>query len=96
MLGASALHSGCAYRWMRYASGARVQAQVARYFGATPVNGNACALLGKDACAALHADAPGALLKRFAFRHTPVESCGGGRRCVPFTRWEQAWSDLRG
>ena len=38
MLGAHALHPGCAYRWMRYASGARVQAQVARYFGATPVN----------------------------------------------------------
>ncbi len=36
MLGARALHPGCAYRWMRYASGARVQAQVARYFGATP------------------------------------------------------------
>ena len=46
MLGARAPHPGCAYRWMRYASGARVQAQVARYFGATPVNRDACALLG--------------------------------------------------
>jgi putative spermidine/putrescine transport system substrate-binding protein len=95
MLGARALHPGCAYRWMRFASGERVQAEVARYFGATPVNGEACALLGRATCRALHADAPGALLRRIAFRHTPVESCGGGRRCVPFARWEQAWRDLR-
>ena len=96
MLGARALHPGCAYRWMRYASGARVQAQVARYFGATPVNRDACALLGSATCHALHADAPAAFLKRFVFRHTPVENCGGGRRCVPLARWEQAWNDLGG
>lgn len=95
MLGARAPDPGCAYRWMRYASGARVQAQVARYFGSTPVNGDACGLLGKATCEALHVAAPRAFLKRIAFRHTPVENCGGGRRCVPFARWEQAWSDLR-
>ena len=95
MLGAHALHPGCAYRWMQYASGARVQAQVARYFGATPVNRGACAALGSAACKALHADAGGAFLKHIAFRHTPVENCGGGRICVPFAQWEQAWQELR-
>jgi putative spermidine/putrescine transport system substrate-binding protein len=95
MLGARALHPGCAYRWIRYASGARVQAQVARWFGAAPVNAGACGLLGPAECRALHADAHGAFLRRIAFRHTPVEHCGGGRRCVPFTRWEQAWQALR-
>jgi putative spermidine/putrescine transport system substrate-binding protein len=95
MLGAHALHPGCAYRWIRYASGARVQAQVARFFGATPVNGDACAALGKAPCRALHADAAAPLLKRIAFRHTPVENCGGGRICVPFARWEQVWNDVR-
>ena len=44
---------------------------------------------------ALHADAPGPFLKRIAFRHTPVENCGGGRICVPFSQWEQAWTTLR-
>jgi putative spermidine/putrescine transport system substrate-binding protein len=95
MLGARAPHPGCAYRWIRYASSARVQAQVARYFGATPVNGEACGLLGKVACEALHVDAPAPFLRKIAFRHTPVENCGGGRRCVPFARWEQSWRDLR-
>jgi putative spermidine/putrescine transport system substrate-binding protein len=95
MLGANALHPGCAYRWMRYASGARVQAQVARAFGTTPVSAGACALLGANACAALHADVPRAFLNRIAFRHTPVEGCGGGRRCVPFARWEKAWAEVR-
>ena len=57
---------------------------------------DACALLGQSTCHALHADAPAAFLKRFAFRHTPVENCGGGRHCVPLARWEQAWSDLGG
>jgi putative spermidine/putrescine transport system substrate-binding protein len=94
MLGAHALHPGCAYRWMQYASGANVQAEVARSYGATPVNADACAVLGKTACAQLHADVPAAFLKRIAFRHTPVENCGGGRRCVPFARWEQAWTDI--
>jgi len=43
------------------------------------------------------ADAQAArFLSRIAFRHTPVENCGGGRRCVPFARWEQAWRDMRG
>ncbi|MDX6630404.1 MAG: putative spermidine/putrescine transport system substrate-binding protein [Gaiellales bacterium] len=95
MLGAHALHPGCAYRWMRYASTARVQARVARFYGATPVNAGACAALGASTCRALHADAAGALLKRIAFRHTPVENCGGGRICVPFARWEQSWTGLR-
>jgi putative spermidine/putrescine transport system substrate-binding protein len=95
MLGAHALHPGCAYRWMRYASTARVQARVARFYGATPVNAGACAALGASTCHALHADAAGALLKRIAFRHTPVENCGGGRICVPFARWEQSWTGLR-
>ena len=94
MLGAHALHPGCAYRWMRYASGARVQAQVARFFGATPVNARRlrrCSA-GRPAVRCTRTrQRP--LLKRIAFRHTPVENCGGGRSCVPFARWEQAWSD---
>jgi hypothetical protein len=52
-------------------------------------------VLGAAACQALHADAGAPLLKRIAFRHTPVESCGGGRICVPFARWEQTWTQLR-
>jgi putative spermidine/putrescine transport system substrate-binding protein len=96
MLGARALHPGCAYRWMRYASTPRVQAEVARYFGATPVSAGACAQLGATTCDALHANASKAFLSRIAFRHTPVEHCGGGRRCVPFAQWEQAWADMGG
>jgi putative spermidine/putrescine transport system substrate-binding protein len=86
MLGANAPHPGCAYRWMRYASTPDVQAQVARYFG----------VLGTTTCAALHANASKAFLSRISFRHTPVENCGGGRRCVPFATWEQAWTGLGG
>jgi putative spermidine/putrescine transport system substrate-binding protein len=96
MLGAHALHPGCAYRWMRYASTPAVQAQVARFYGATPVSAGACALLGTTTCSALHANVSKAFLSRIAFRHTPVENCGGGRRCVPFTKWEQAWTDIGG
>jgi putative spermidine/putrescine transport system substrate-binding protein len=80
---------------MRYASEPGVQGQVARFYGATPVNAGACAALGPSACHALHADAAAPLLKRIAFRHTPVENCGGGRICVPFARWEQTWNELR-
>jgi putative spermidine/putrescine transport system substrate-binding protein len=96
MLGAHAPDPGCAYRWMRYASTARVQAKVARFYGATPVNAGACALLGKATCSRLHADAPKAFLRRIVFRHTPVQNCGGGRECIPYARWEQAWASLTG
>ena len=40
-----------------------MQAQVARYFGATPVNATPAPLLGQAACRALHADAPGPFLQ---------------------------------
>lgn len=95
MLGANAPHPGCAYRWMRYASTSGVQARVARSFGATPVSAGACAALGTATCKELHADASDAFLRRIAFRHTPVEQCGGGRVCVPFSRWESAWLTAR-
>ena len=58
----------------------RVQAQVARYFGATPVNARrlrACSA-GRPATRCTPTRA-GPFLKRIAFRHTPVENCGGGR-----------------
>jgi putative spermidine/putrescine transport system substrate-binding protein len=96
MLGAHAANPGCAYRWMRYASSAAVQARVARYFGAAPVNAAACPVLGKAACGALHADVSKAFLRRISFRHTPVANCGGGRHCVPLATWEQAWTDMGG
>jgi putative spermidine/putrescine transport system substrate-binding protein len=96
MLGARAPHPGCAYRWMQYASGANVQAEVARSYGASPVNADACPVLGKAACADVHANVPAAFLERISFRHTPVEHCGGGRICVPYARWEQAWTDIGG
>ncbi len=78
----SALHPGCAYRWMRYASEARVQAQVARYFGATPVNRDACAALGRAACQALHADAP----RRVAEAHRVPPHAGRELRRRPDLR----------
>ena len=80
MLGAHALHPGCAYRWMRYASGARCRPRWRATSAPRPSTPTPAPLLGAASCHALHADAPAALLKRIAFRHTPVENCGGGRR----------------
>ena len=70
------------------------KAQAARFFGATPSTATRAAARRADLPGAPR-DAPPALLRRIAFRHTPVENCGGGRRCVPFARWEQAWDAMR-
>jgi putative spermidine/putrescine transport system substrate-binding protein len=77
-----------------------VQAQQAIYFGETPVNSKACAImnrLSKGSCAQYHANAPLKYFKQIHFWKTPIADCGNGQKnCMDYTKWQQAWTQLKG
>jgi putative spermidine/putrescine transport system substrate-binding protein len=91
---------GCAYKWLAYVSTPKVQAQQALYFGETPVNSKACAVmdkLSKGSCAQYHANAPLKYFKQIYFWKTPISDCGNGQKnCLDYTKWQQAWTQLKG
>jgi putative spermidine/putrescine transport system substrate-binding protein len=90
----------CAYKWLAYISTPKVQAEQAIYFGETPVNTKACAWmnrLSKGSCRQYHADAPLAYFRQIYFWKTPISDCGNGKNdCMDYTKWQQAWTQLKG
>jgi putative spermidine/putrescine transport system substrate-binding protein len=90
----------CAYKWLAWVSTPKVQAQQANFFGETPVNSKACAImdkLSKGSCAQYHANAPLKYFKQIHFWKTPVADCGNGQKnCMDYTKWQQAWTQLKG
>jgi putative spermidine/putrescine transport system substrate-binding protein len=100
MLSAKAKHPNCAYKWMAYVSTPKVQAMQALSFGETPANLKACAFMNrieKGSCTRYHANAPVAYFKSIRFWKTPVADCGNGKKdCMDYTKWQQAWVQLKG
>ena len=100
MLSSKSKHVNCAYLWMKHVSTPKVQAQQAIYFGETPANTKACPImdkLQKGSCAQYHANAPAAYFNQIKFWKTPSRDCGNGKNnCVDYTRWQQAWTDIKG
>ncbi len=100
MLSAHAKHPNCAYLWLQYISTPKVQAMQATNYGETPVNKLACAYMdkiSKGACHQYHADAPLSYFAQIKFWKTPVADCGNGQKnCMDYSKWQQAWTDIRG
>ena len=100
LLATNAPHPNCAYKWMQWVSTPKVQAQEALYFGETPANTQACAImdtLQPGGCAAYHANAPESYFATIKFWKTPLAACGNGQNnCVDFTKWQQAWTQITG
>jgi len=100
MLSAHAKHPNCAYMWMKWVSTPKVQAQQAIYFGETPVNTKACAVmdaLSKGSAAQYHCGASAAYFNSIKFWKTPVAACGNGKNdCMDYTQWQQAWTQMKG
>ncbi|MER6848236.1 ABC transporter substrate-binding protein [Streptomyces flaveolus] len=99
MVSAKAKHPNCAYKWLDWIVSPEVNAQVAEYFGEAPANSKSCELTSdKNFCATYHA-ADEAYWKDTAFWNTPIEQCLDGRtdvRCVPYAKWVQAWTEIKG
>ena len=100
MMSAHAKHPNCMYRWMAWVSTPKVQAQQAIWFGETPANPKACPImdtLSKGSAAQYHCGASAAYFNSIRFWKTPVAQCGNGQNdCVDYTKWQQAWTQLKG
>jgi putative spermidine/putrescine transport system substrate-binding protein len=100
MVSAKTKNLDCAYKWLAWISTPKVQAEQAIYFGETPVNSKACAWmdkLSKGSCEQYHANAPLGYFKQIYFWKTPIAACGNGQNdCMDYTKWQQAWTQLKG
>ena len=100
MLSSKSQHVNCAYLWMKHVSTPKVQAQQAIYFGETPANTKACAVMddmSPGSCKQYHADAPESYFNQIKFWKTPSADCGNGDNdCMDYTKWQQAWTALKG
>lgn len=100
MLSSKAKHPNCAYMWMQYISTPTPQAQQAIYFGETPVNKKACAVmnkLSKGSCAQYQANAPESFYRSIKFWKTPIADCGNGKKnCMDLRAWTTAWTQVKG
>jgi len=85
MLATDAKHPNCAYRWMEWSLNAKVQGDLASWFGSVPAVPAACegnALLGPEGCKTNGFDN----FDRIWFWRTPEATCAQGT-CVPYSRW---------
>lgn len=101
MLSSKAKHPNCAYLWWNYISTPKAQAMQATTYGETPVNKKACAQmekLVKGSCKEYSAAAPAAYYRSIKFWKTPVADCGDarGKVCTPYSKWVQAWTQVKG
>jgi putative spermidine/putrescine transport system substrate-binding protein len=100
MMSAHAKHPNCMYKWMAWVSTPKVQAQQAIYFGETPANPKACSIMNKlspGSAAQYHCGASAAYFNSIKFWKTPVADCGNGKKdCMDYTKWQQAWTQLKG
>jgi len=85
MLASNAKHPNCAYKWMEWSLNAKVQGDVAAWFGSVPAVPAACkgnALLTDTGCATNGFDN----FDKIHFWRTPEAACSTGT-CVPYSRW---------
>jgi putative spermidine/putrescine transport system substrate-binding protein len=87
MMHASAKHPNCAYKWLEWSISAKVQGDVAAWFGSVPVVPTACErneLLGADGCKTNGIDN----FDKIKFWRTPEAKCASQNdACVPYSRW---------
>jgi putative spermidine/putrescine transport system substrate-binding protein len=98
MLATKAPDPNCAYMWTKWVSTPQVQAEQALFFGETPVNLKACAVmesLQPGSCAQYHANADVAYLNSIKFWKTPIATCDNGSNdCIPYSQWQTAWTAI--
>jgi len=86
MMHAEAPHPNCAYMWMEHSINAKLQGDLASWFGSVPVRLDACEgneLLGPDGCKTNGVDN----FDKISFWRTPVSDCDSQDQCVPYYRW---------
>jgi putative spermidine/putrescine transport system substrate-binding protein len=96
MMHAQAKHPNCAYKWLEWSLSAKVQGDVASWFGSVPVVAAACAnnaLLGAEGCKTNGIDN----FAKIHFWRTPEASCATqNNQCVPYSRWSTDYVAIMG
>jgi putative spermidine/putrescine transport system substrate-binding protein len=98
MLSDKAAHPNCMVEWMNWIESPKIQAQVAEWFGETPANPKACDFTtDKTFCDTYHTTDP-AYYNKVAFWATPTRNCrdGRGNVCTDYSKWVQAWTEIKG
>jgi putative spermidine/putrescine transport system substrate-binding protein len=87
MMHVDAPHPNCSYAWLEHSLDAKVQGDLAAWFGSLPAVPTACqgnAILGEKGC---ETNGFGEF-EHIAFWKTPRADCGDGRTdCVPYHEW---------
>ena len=87
MLAVGAKHPNCAYKWLEWSISAKVQGDVAAWFGSNPTTPAACegsALLGSEGCKTNGFEN----FDKLKFWRTPEAKCASHvEGCVPYSRW---------
>jgi putative spermidine/putrescine transport system substrate-binding protein len=95
MLHSAAAHPNCAYLWMNHSLDAKVQGDVAAWFGSVPAVPAACkgnALLGDAGC-----DTNGyGNFDKIWFWRTPIGKCENEGTCVPYSQWSKDFVAVQG
>jgi len=98
MISSHAKHPNCMYKWMNWIISPKVNAEVAEWFGEAPSNPKACAMTAvKNHCAIFHASDT-AYFDKVAYWNTPRKDCGDdrGATCADYSKWVQAWTEIKG
>ena len=98
MLSTKAKHPNCMLKWMNYIQTPKVQAQVAEWFGEAPANTKACQYTTDKNHCTTYSAGDAAFFKKVAFWATPTKNCRDDRGtvCVDYSKWVQAWTDIKG
>lgn len=86
MMHVDAAHPNCAYMWMEHSLSAKVQGDVAAWFGSVPAVPAACKgneLLGEEGCKTNGSEE----FAKISFWRTPTAKCSKAEGCVPYSRW---------
>lgn len=95
MMHAKAAHPNCAYAWLNHSLDPKVQGDVAAWFGSVPAVPAACTasdLLGAEGCKTNGIEN----FDKIAFWRTPVAECGAGKTCVPYAKWVDDYTAIKG
>jgi putative spermidine/putrescine transport system substrate-binding protein len=97
MVSSRAKHPNCMYMWMNHIISPEANAAVAEWFGEAPSNAKACAIVSDGFCELFHA-ADESYWNDVWYWTTATETCLDGRTdvsCVPYSKWVDAWTELR-
>ncbi|MCU1387391.1 MAG: spermidine/putrescine transporter substrate-binding protein [Ilumatobacteraceae bacterium] len=97
MISSKAKHPNCMYMWMNHIISPEANAAVAQWFGEAPSNSKSCALAAAGFCDDYHA-ADDKYWNDVWYWTTATAKCLDGRtdvKCVPYSEWVNAWTELR-